>query len=91
MADEDFNDILSKLTEFNLLENRCYRSGDIGYGRLFADMFKAIARYVPECKKWFDYDGKRWVPDISNLKIIELGKELADVMFLYTSTIKDEE
>ena len=26
-ADEDFNDILSKLTEFNLLENRRYRSG----------------------------------------------------------------
>ena len=90
-ADEDFNDILSKLTEFNLLENRRYRSGDIGYGRLFADMFKAIARYVPERKKWFVYDGKRWVPDIANLKIMELGKDLADAMLLYTSTIKDEE
>ena len=90
-ADEDFNDILSKLTEFNLLENRRYRSGDIGYGRLFADMFKEIARYVPERKKWFVYDGKRWMPDIANLKIMELGKDLADAMLLYTSTIKDEE
>lgn len=25
--------------------------GDIGYGRLFADVYKAIARYVPERKK----------------------------------------
>ena len=90
-ADEDFNDIFSKLTEFNLLENRRYRSGDIGYGRLFADIFKTIARYVPERKKWFVYDGKRWVPDIANLKIMELGKDLADAMLLYTSTIKDEE
>lgn len=50
-ADEDCNDILAGLMEFNLLENRRYRSGDIGYGRLFSDMFKAIARYVPERKK----------------------------------------
>lgn len=90
-AEEDFNDILQKLTEFNLLENKRYRSGDIGYGMLFADMFKTIARYVPERKKWFVYDGKRWGPDIANLKIMELGKDLADAMLLYTSTIKDEE
>ena len=87
-AEEVFNDILQKLTEFNLLENKRYRSGDIGYGRLFADVFKTIARYVPERKKWFVYDGKRWVPDIANLKIMELGKDLADAMLLYTSTIK---
>ena len=31
-ADEDFNDILARLTEFNLLKNIRYRSGDIGYG-----------------------------------------------------------
>lgn len=54
-------------------------------------MYKEIARYVPERKKWFVYDGKRWVSDIANLKIIELGKDLADAMLLYTSTIKDEE
>ncbi|WP_311564679.1 hypothetical protein [Peptoniphilus duerdenii] len=71
-ADEDFNDILAKFMEFNLLENSRYRSGDIGYGRLFADMYKEIARYLPERKKLFVYDGKRWVPDIANLKIIKL-------------------
>ena len=49
-VEEDFNDILQKLTEFNLLENKRYRSGDIGYGRLFADVYKTIARYVPERK-----------------------------------------
>lgn len=90
-ADEDFNDILAKLTECNLLENKRYRSGDIGYSRLFADMFKEIARYAPERKKWFVYDGKRWIPDIANLKIMGLSKDLANAMLLYTSTIKDEE
>ena len=52
-ADDDFNDVLARLTELNPLKNNRYRSGDIGYGRLFADMFKAITRYVPERKKWF--------------------------------------
>lgn len=84
-AEEDFNDILQKLTEFDLIENKRYQSGDIGYERLFADVFKAIARYVPERKKWFVYDRKRWVPDIANLKIMELGKDLADAMWTHFS------
>lgn len=90
-AEEDFNVILPKLMKFDPADNKRYRSGDIGYGRLFADMFKNIARYVPERKKWFVYDGKRWVPDIANLSVMELGKDLADALLLYTSTIKDEE
>lgn len=90
-AENDFNEILPILVELDPATNKRYRSGDIGYGRLFADMFKNIARYVPERKKWFVYDGKRWVPDIANLKIMELGKDLADALLLYTSTIKDEE
>lgn len=77
-AEEDFNEILPKLMELDPAVNKRYRSGDIGYGRLFADMFKDIVRYVPERKKWFVYDGKRWKADIANLSIMELGKDLAD-------------
>ena len=50
-------------------------------------MFKEIARYVPERKKWFVFDGRRWVHNIANLKIMELGKDLADAMLICTSTI----
>lgn len=84
-ADEGFNDILSKLTEFYLLENRRYRSGDIGYGRLFADMFKEIARYVPELKKWFVYDGKRFLPIMGVLKLVLMQAYLHTMMlWLFT-------
>lgn len=89
-ATEDFNDILPRLVEMDFYRNPRYGSGDIGFGRLFADVFKKIARYVPERKKWFVYDGKRWVPDIANLSIMELGKDLADAILLYASTIHDE-
>ena len=52
-------------------------------------MFKEIARYVPERKKWFVFDGRRWVHNIANLKIMELGKDLADAMLICSSTIME--
>lgn len=88
---EDFNDVLHKLEELNPLDNIRYRSGDIGFGRLLADVFKDIARFVPERKKWFVYDGKRWAADTAGLMIMELSKDLADALLIYTSSIKDED
>ena len=90
-AEADFNDVLEKLTELEPLNNPRYRSGDIGYGRLFADVFKDTARYVPERKKWFVYDGKRWAADIVGLMVMELAKDMADAMLVYAATIKDED
>ena len=88
---EDFNDVLHKLEELNPPDNIRYRSGDIGFGRLLADVFKDIARFVPERKKWFVYDGKRWAADIAGLMIMELSKDLADALLIYTASIKDED
>jgi len=88
---EDFNDVLDRLNELDPVGNLRYRSGDIGYGRLFADVFKDIARFVPERKKWFVYDGKRWVADIAGLMVMELAKDLADAMLIYTASIQDED
>ena len=53
---------------------------DIGNGYLFADWYKDRARYVPERKKWFIYNGKIWEPDTGNLRAMELCKKLADEM-----------
>lgn len=88
---EDFNDVLQKLEELAPLDNPRYRGGDIGYGRLFADVFKDIARFVPERKKWYVYDGKRWIADIASLAIMELGKDLADSLLIYAASIQDED
>lgn len=80
-ARENFNELAIRLTEFMPESNRLYKEGDLGNGRLFADVFKDIARYVPERKKWFIYDGTRWVADIGSLKAMELAKDLADGAF----------
>jgi putative DNA primase/helicase len=89
-AAEDFDSTTTYLAELDPANNKRYSGGDIGFGRLFADMYKDIARYVPERKKWYIFDGKRWVADIGSLKAMELAKELCDALIVYTAGIKDE-
>lgn len=89
-AADDFNMVTEHLCELDPAGNKRYSAGDIGFGRLFADMYKDIARYVPERKKWYIFDGKRWVADIGGLMAMELAKELSDALLVYAATIKDE-
>jgi putative DNA primase/helicase len=57
-ASEDFMaDKLMDLSKLEPFKNPRYYSNDIGNSNLFADFYKSIARYVPERKKWFVYDG----------------------------------
>lgn len=60
-----------------------YGWNDIGNGNLFADWYKDLARYVPERKKWFVYNGRVWEPDTGNLRAMELCKRLADALAVY--------
>lgn len=89
-AERDFDDMLQKLIELNVSDNSRYPWNDNGSGRLFADVYKDIARYVPERKKWYVYDGTRWIPDIGGLKTMELAKSLSDSLVRYALTITDE-
>ena len=79
-ASQDFNDVAQKLISLNVITNKRYAGNDIGFGRLFADVFKDVARFVTERKKWFVFDGTRWVADSAGLLITELGKVLKKVL-----------
>ena len=72
-------------------KNEHYGWNDIGSGNLFADWYRDRARYVPERRKWFVYDGRVWVPDTGNLRVMELCKALADALTVYALSIKDEQ
>ena len=73
------------------VSNNRYPWNDNGSGRLFADIYKDIARFVPERKKWYIYDGTRWIPDVGGLKTMELAKALGDALIRYAITVKEEE
>ena len=89
-AAEDFDPIIDRITGLKPESNERYKWTDIGAGRLFADLYKNIARYVPERGKWFVYDGKRWYPDTGQMKVMELAKQFADSMVVYCLSIQDE-
>jgi putative DNA primase/helicase len=76
-ASDDFMaDKFMDLSKMEPFKNPRYYSNDIGNSNLFADFYKSIARYVPERKKWFVYDGKAWRSDTGNLKVMKLCKNL---------------
>ena len=66
-----------------------YPRTDIGSSNLFADFYKDTIRYIPERKLWFVFNGKRWEPDIGNLRTMALCKRLADALLVYAVDILD--
>ena len=72
-------------------QNPRYLNTDIGNSRLFSDYYSGVARYVPERKLWYIFNGKRWEPDIAGLKAMELCKKLANELMVYAFHISDEQ
>lgn len=89
-ANTDFNDELQRLIELNPADTTKYPWTDIGAGKLFADFYKAVLRYVPERRTWFDYQDGTWSADIGGLKAMRRCMELANLLHLYALEIKDE-
>ncbi|MGS0763939.1 phage/plasmid primase, P4 family [Syntrophomonas curvata] len=87
---EDFAPGEYTLADLHPESNDLYPWTDIGASRLFADYYKSVARYVPERKLWYCYEGGIWVPDVGNLKAMEFCKSLANQLLIYAVSIKDE-
>ena len=79
-----------KLSDLHPEKNDRYGWNDIGNGNLFADWHRDVARYVPERRKWFVYDGSVWGPDTGSLYTMELCKRLANDLTIYALSIPDE-
>ncbi len=86
-ATEDFGEC--SLADFKPESNDRYPWTDIGASRLFADYYKSLARFVPERKMWFCYENGIWIPDVGNLKVMEMCKSLANQLLTYALTIQD--
>jgi P4 family phage/plasmid primase-like protien len=50
---------------------------DVGNGRRLAARFGADLRYSAEFKQWLYWDGRRWRPDLGDLKVTEMAKRTA--------------
>lgn len=83
--------IIDKLKRLDIVNNSNYCNGDLGAGRLFAEIWGHKARYIPERRQWYVYDGKQWVEDIDNLAVSEYAKKIADALLLFLPTIQGEQ
>lgn len=78
------DEIMSRLEDLDPLTKREYNGkDDISNGRIFADLYKDIARYNSTARKWFVYNGRVWVPDQGNLIVEDLSKKLYHALSLY--------
>jgi putative DNA primase/helicase len=64
-------------------KNEAYPHNDIGTARLFYDLHSDRIRYVTECKKWFAYDGRRWVKDRGVYRAMEMLKDFTQAFSQY--------
>jgi len=76
--------------KLNPHSNPRYGWNDIGNSNLFADYYRGIARFVPERRQWFVYDGKAWRGDTGSLKVMSLCKKLANKLMVYALSISEE-
>jgi putative DNA primase/helicase len=90
-ADEDFNDELHRLEKVNPIDNKTYPWTDIGAGKLFADYYKHILRYVPERRSWFFYSCGIWSQDTGNLKAMFYCMELAKLLHVFAIKIFNDD
>ena len=90
-AKTDFSTPAVFLSQICPENNPRYPWTEIGYGRLFADCYREIARFVPERKSWYCYRDGIWTADTGSLQTMELCKELADALMIHALTIQNEQ
>ena len=94
-SDRDYSEMtaefISSLMELRPEKNGRYGWHDAGNGNLFSDLSKRYVRFVLERKKWYFYDGLRWIPDIGGNHTMNLCKTIADALVTYTiQNVTDE-
>ncbi|MCD7825515.1 MAG: phage/plasmid primase, P4 family [Clostridiaceae bacterium] len=80
-----------KLKDMQPHTNPLYSWSEMGLGRLFADYYERIARYVPDRKSWYVYNGKVWKHDVGGMLVMQLAKHLVNELIRYAATIEGDE
>lgn len=70
--------------------NPRYSRDDIGFSNLFFDRYQEAVCFVTEAKRWFAYDGIRWVPDEMGHTVSRLCKDFTKDLFDYAVSQGDE-
>ena len=84
----DGRPLINKINPFEKAAR--YTWDSLGLRLLFADTYKNIARYVPESKEWYVYNGKVWQKDIGGLSVQQLAVDLIEHLLDCYKNINDK-
>lgn len=87
---ELFGAPLEKLKQLHPEDNKRYPWTELGAGKLFADYYRDVARYVQQRKNWYCYSDGVWSVDLGGLCAMEYCMALANDLMRYCLTIQDE-
>lgn len=87
---ELFGAPLEKLKQLHPEDNKRYPWTELGTGKLFADYYRDVARYVQQRKNWYCYSDGVWSVDLGGLCAMEYCMALANDLMRYCLTIQDE-
>lgn len=80
----NIGDLTEVVKEIDPIHNGLFRITDeITYGRLFAEVFKGVARYNTTAKTWMYYNGIIWAKDEGNVMIERFAQYLDRALMAY--------
>ncbi|MFP7707474.1 phage/plasmid primase, P4 family [Trueperella sp. LYQ141] len=87
-AEEEFSDRLEKMRSLNPLKH--YRLTDIGFAKLFMDVYEDCLCYVPERKSWYYFNGKVWTHDVGSVFAAKQCMDFVTLLFFLVKDIEEE-
>lgn len=78
------SELMQKLIYLHPEANSYFKWNDKGNGALFAEIFREILRWNATVKKWYFYDGKKWIPDEDSMMAQRCAKQLTDSLMIYS-------
>ena len=60
-----------------------YTWDEAGFSSVFAELYMSEARYCPEMKCWYAYNGERWIRDEGSLEVSSKIKEFYKILLVY--------
>lgn len=85
--DDEREWLVNQFLDLDIINN--YDTNDVGFGRLFADVFKSKLRYNPTIRDFMFYDGKRWIHDLESMNAKKYAKLLYDALMYYAVNYAD--
>lgn len=82
--------VIAVFEQLHIESNKSFPLNDMGISQLFYEIFQSLICYVLESKCWYIFDGKRWVKDVQQLRIMEHCKIFTYALADYGSRLQDE-